>query len=132
VGANTTFTYDEAKSEAQRQFYYVGTGPVTLTITGDHDPDCTYSGTGTLPAAPAQTFLYLDTDLLHYRAQGVIDMSTYQAQVSCFGGGVGSYSQTPGIWLATPITAKEAFDEVLTGSQDDNGGDVWNWNIHAE
>ena len=132
VSNNVTFTFDHAENEVGT-FTYLPTGSLTATVTGDEDPDCSFSGTGDIAIQGARANLVLDSTLGAYRAVGEIpDSVTYTAYASCFGGSPGPYQQQFGNWLETPIVVRDAAEEVLTGTQTTSGPDTWSWNLRAE
>jgi hypothetical protein len=105
---------------------------LTATITGDTDPECTYSGSGDAAIDPERAALNFTTDLLVYRATGRIGSTTsYNAQVSCPAEGSATYPQEFGDWIDTQNVDREAADEVLTGNYA-AFGDSWSWNLRAE
>lgn len=135
VANNATFTFDPGRT-TNEAFAYLATGSLTATITGDEDPDCTYSGTGDTAITaidPARASLFIDTDLLTYRAVGIIPTSvTYTAHATCDGNPPVPFEQEFGTWLTTAIEIRDAADEVLTGTATTSGPDRWSWNLRAE
>jgi hypothetical protein len=132
VSNDVTFTFASAES-AVGTFLYLPTGSLTATVTGDDDPDCSFSGTGDTAIQGPRANLTFSSDLSAYRAVGEIPSSvTYTAYAACFGGSPGPYQQQFGSWLETPIVVRNADEEVLMGTQTTSGPDSWSWNLRAE
>ena len=133
VANNVTFTFDRVDREFVEEFVYLPTGSLTATVTGDEDPDCSFSGTGDTAIQGPRGSLRFTPDLNAYQAVGEIPTPvTYTAYASCFGGSPGPYQQPFGVWLATPIVLRNPAEEVLTGTQTTSGPDTWSWNLRAE
>jgi hypothetical protein len=133
-GGDVTYTFDEGKSQKQNKFVYTGTGSWTVTITGDTDPDCTYSGSATRAINPPTTSLVLERKLFEYRAVGrVAPGESYTAQASCFGGPSGPVELDAGLgWFDSPITRMEPSDERLAGSEGEGADSSDRWSFAAE
>lgn len=136
IAPSVRFAYSEKRSEAEGLYVYIGSGPLTASITADSDPRCTYSGSGDVAisdVSPSIADLRFDTDLLNYRALGVATSVSYPAQASCDDGGDPFlFEQEPGIWLTTANVARDSTEEFLTGSHSASSGDSWSWNLTAE
>ena len=135
-----TFRFDGITTDTTpgfrgKKFGYKATGSMTSAASGTDDEGCTYSGSADFAVNPSETFLKIEPDLEHYRAQGqlIVPRRVIPATVSCPMGGTGPAEVEVGIWLAAPVTSRrDADDEFLKGTQDDGLGDVWTWNFNAE
>jgi hypothetical protein len=133
VSNNATFTFNAGRTEATGAFVYVASGSLTATITGDYDPDCSFSGTGDAAIDPDRASLTLDTDLFTYRATGTMPSTiTYTAQAACDDNPAVSYSQEFGDWIVATGVRRDADDETLTGTHIAPPPDTWSWNLRAE
>ena len=133
VANPVTFTFDRDKTIQTRTFVYDATGTLTGTITGDHTPDCEFSGTGDTALDPEQSTLSFEPSLTVYRAEArIVSTTKYAGHYACNDGQNGPWAQEYGTWLYTENVAREPQDEVLTGSVLDSIGDSWTWNFRAE
>jgi hypothetical protein len=133
VANPVTFTFAPGFTETSRAFIYLASGTLTATITGDHIPDCSFSGTGDTAIDPERGSMAFELDLQTYRAAGRIgSTTTYPAQIACDNGESGSYGQEFGDWIETDNVARDAADDTLTGSFSPGFGDSYSWNLRAE